>query len=220
MKRIMHVKRATVCFALLLCLLFGSVTALAVETAEVRIPVSASGADCTAVLLDVNGSTVQMLALKSGETAYFTVTCTGLRTNTFTIRLSDTDTDTVTYDKTAFQVNVELYYDSKGEIAYTLDADPTGVLGDNGKPDKLEFTNTVKLTPPAPVDPSKPMPTPAASADPSKSTPTTRTGTSPRTGDDSAPALWYAVFAVSFIGLLMVVILSTMYRRKEKKQTR
>jgi len=152
-----HGKRSTaaVVFALILCLMLGHISAFAAsESAEVQIPVSCTGADCTAVLLDEDGNVLQTLALKAGEASYFSVTCDGLLTHSFSLKLTDTDTSRITYDKTVYTVNVMLFYGEDGQVHYVIEADPTGVLGDkeSGKPTELAFKNVVQSVTPSTMD--------------------------------------------------------------------
>lgn len=133
---------------LLLVFLFasGSMYVSAAEMANVRIPVSAAGADCTAVLLNEDGNTPQTVMLTDGETSVFEFNCDGLGSHKFQIMLTDQDTAVTEFDKTKYTVDVELFDDENYDIISTIEADPLGVLGDgnDGKPGKLEFINTVK----------------------------------------------------------------------------
>lgn len=127
---------------LLLLLLPGSIRAVAAsENVEAKIPVSASGADCTAVLADEENETVQTLALSDGEEKTFSVLLEGLGAHRFSIRLTDKDTDTTTYDKTVYTVDAEVFCDEDYTFFYTITADPVGVIGQDGKPQKLAFVN-------------------------------------------------------------------------------
>ena len=131
----------------------GSLTAYAAaESAEVRIPVSAVGADCTAALMDENGEVLQTITLIDGSVSAFVTECDGLGSHRFTIKLTDTDTVTTVYDRTEYSIDVQLFYSDDLTIFYTIEADPVGVIGGVGKPEKLEFVNV--YTPlPCEVDP-------------------------------------------------------------------
>lgn len=123
----------------------GSVPALAAESAEVRLPVSASGEDCTALLLDRNGRQLQSLALRDGVEDAFTIRCDGLGRHVFTIRLAESDTQEITYDKTVYTVSVELFLTEDFRVEHSVVAE-TGDPAD-GKPEKLLFTNRRNPTP-------------------------------------------------------------------------
>lgn len=138
-------KMSALMLAVFMCMpVLGAVNVFAAETVNARIPVSCSGADCTAVLYDENGTEVQRLELKRGQISYFEFTCRGLREFKYSIKLDNTDTSTVTYDKTEFKVTVYTYYNTTGdEVLHTIVADPTGTIGEegSGKPTNLEFKN-------------------------------------------------------------------------------
>lgn len=160
--------RTVHCGKLIVILLFVFMlcpTARAEEAAQVRIPVLASGADCTAVLYDSAGNLLQTLPLKVGETSALAVRCVGLQRFTYTVRLSDQDTDTVKYDHTQYHVHIDLFYDSDDQIIYSITVDELGVLGQatEGKKEAILFENAVVATPtPAPtsVPTSTPEPYP------------------------------------------------------------
>ena len=152
----MRTKKLPRIFIMLFCaFLFhmGSLTAYAAaESAEVRIPVSAVGADCTAALMDENGEVLQTITLIDGSVSAFVTECDGLGSHRFTIKLTDTDTVTTVYDRTEYSIDVQLFYSDDLTIFYTIEADPVCVIGGVGKPEKLEFVNV--YTPlPCEVDP-------------------------------------------------------------------
>ena len=156
--------------------------AFAEETAQARIPVLASGADCTAVLYDSNGMLQQTLPLKAGETNAFVVNCIGLRRFTYTIRLLDQDTETVKFDHTQYHVHVDLFYGSDDQIIYSITVDELGVLGEekDGKKEAILFANVVAPTPtpvptetPTPVPTMPPTPVPTETPTPVPTTPPT-----------------------------------------------
>ena len=133
--------------ALVFCLLLGNIGALAAsETMDVSIPVSCTGAPCTAVLLDGAGNELARLNLTEGVTSYFTVHCAGLGDHGFQIKLINTDTATVTYDKTVFDVSITLFYGDDGQVHYVMSANP------GNKPTEIIFHNTPKTTPPPCTD--------------------------------------------------------------------
>ena len=74
------------------------------ESVAVSIPVIAEGGDCTAELLDEDGNQLQTLALKDGVEDSFSLTCQGLGKHSYSIRLADVDSDTVSYDKTVYHL--------------------------------------------------------------------------------------------------------------------
>ena len=135
--------------------------AIAEEAAMVRIPVLASGADCTALLYDSDGTILQTLPLKIGETNAFVVECVGLKRFTYTIRLMDQDTETVKYDHTQYHVNVDLFYGSDDQIIYSITVDELGVLGEakEGKKETLIFENVLTIPTPVPTATPTPVPT-------------------------------------------------------------
>ena len=96
-------------FVLLLFVIMLCPPARAEEAAQVRIPVLAFGADCTAVLYDSEENVLQALPLRVGETSAFAVHCVGLQRFTYTVRLLDQDTDTVKYDHTQYHIHVDLF---------------------------------------------------------------------------------------------------------------
>lgn len=141
-------KGAAVLFALIFCLLLGNIPALAAESAEVKIPVSCTGAACTAVLYDAEESELDRLDLQPGTTSFFTVTCVGLGEFKYSIKLDNADANGVTYDKTVFNVTVTTYYSGNSNLAYAITADPLapinviGEVGNTlGKPTELVFEN-------------------------------------------------------------------------------
>lgn len=124
--------------------------ARAEETVEALIPVSCSGAPCTAALLDKNG-TIELARqnLIPGETAHFAVSCNGLGEFSYILKLTDSDTGLVTYDKSVYKVTVTTYQNEGAPVSYVITAQvaeaPEIVLGDDaGKPSKLEFENFTK----------------------------------------------------------------------------
>ncbi len=151
------------------CGLLGVPTAFAAENPDsltAEIPVSCVGAPCTAQLSDASGRVLDSLSLTPGVTAKFTVNCQGLNAHVFNLKLTDTDTAAIAYDKTEFAVTVELFRIAEDKVIYTITADPTGVLDpdDAGKPDKLEFVNTE--IPPPTVPPTEPPVEPLCTDDP------------------------------------------------------
>ncbi|MCR4963044.1 MAG: Cna B-type domain-containing protein [Firmicutes bacterium] len=142
-------KAAMGLFALIFCLLLGNMTAFAASnTAEVKIPVSCTGADCTAVLLNADGTEMQRLSLTAGQTAQLTLTCKGALPQSFTLQLNNTDTNRVTYDKTAYGIRVSLDAGGNAVAGYTIEAGSTG-NAPSGKLTEPVFHNTVR-----PADPS------------------------------------------------------------------
>ncbi|MFQ9893154.1 MAG: Spy0128 family protein [Emergencia sp.] len=139
-KRIMTV--LVLCFIASLFMVSSISAFAAAESSEIKIPVSATGANCTAVLCDEEGEQIQTIALTDGKAAAFEIYCEGLGSHIFTIALLDQDTDVTVFDKTKYTVDVELFYSDDNEIFYTITADPVGVIGQEGKPEKLEFINT------------------------------------------------------------------------------
>lgn len=127
--------------------------AFAEEAVLVRIPVLASGADCTAVLYDSDGTMLQTLPLKTDEINAFAVRCVGLRRFTYTVRLTNQDTDTVKYDHTQYHVHADLFYGNDDQIIYSITVDELGVLGQatEGKKETLTFENVVIVPPPTEV---------------------------------------------------------------------
>lgn len=138
-------KTVRVFLSVLICLVFTATVALAAEPVTVKIPVSCSGAACTAALFDSENNALEQLALSPGVVSSFTVTCSGIGDFHYSIKLSNEDTDLVTYDDTVFQVTVTTYYDGEDKLRYVITADPTGVLGEEGnslgKPSELRFDN-------------------------------------------------------------------------------
>ena len=153
-----HGKLFMIClFLFMLCPI-----AFAEETAQARIPVLASGADCTAVLYNSDGILQQTLPLRAGETNSFVVHCVGLRRFTYTIRLLDQDTETVKYDHTQYHVHVDLFYGSDDQIIYSITVDELGVLGQatEGKKEAILFANAVAAPTPTPIPTETPTPVP------------------------------------------------------------
>ena len=140
-------------FVLLLFVIMLCPPARAEEAAQVRIPVLAFGADCTAVLYDSEENLLQVLPLRVGETSAFAVHCVGLQRFTYTVRLLDQDTDTVKYDHTQYHIHVDLFYGSDDKIIYSITVDELGVLGQatEGKKEAILFENTVAVPTPTPV---------------------------------------------------------------------
>ena len=113
------------------------------ETEEItaQIPVTAVGGSCTAALYDADGEVVETLKIEKGKTESFTITCNRLDTYRFTVALTDKDTASMIYDKTEYHVSVIVYLDAEDVWHCTVVADPLGVIGEEGKPDKIEFVN-------------------------------------------------------------------------------
>lgn len=139
--RIQRIAKAVLLVLLASLFLTGGISVLAVEGINAEIPVSASGVDCEAALYDESGELLQTLPLKTGDTDAFQVYCDGLGSHQFKICLLDQDTETAVFDKTVYSVDIEVFYNDKSEIFYTVTADSFGVIGEEGKPEKLEFLN-------------------------------------------------------------------------------
>ena len=117
------------------------------EQLEVKIPVSVVGNEATVGLFDGDGVMVKRLSIEAGGKKSFKVECSGFETIKFTLKVLNEDTDRVTYDKKVYLISVDLYRTDNGEIHYTITADPTGVLGNSGKPDEFIFKNETKDLP-------------------------------------------------------------------------
>lgn len=150
------IRKPVILLPLLLLFLFSvwNVPAFAAEQATVNLPVSATGADCTAAIYDADGNELQTISIGAGETKFFALTCTGLDTLTYTVKLKDQDNDAATYDKTVYLLSVGLYMTANGEITYSVEAYARGASG--GKVEKLIFKNERH---------SSPDPTPKSCAD-------------------------------------------------------
>ena len=140
---------ALIMLALLLTIF--PVPVLGAEEAEVNIPVSVTGASCTAAIFDAEGNELETLALAGGEAKDFTLTCTGLDTLKYTVALKDEDTDTITYDKTVYEIEVDLYYTEEGEISYAIAAGPAGTSVEE-KVEVLTFKNVIHCMDDPPIE--------------------------------------------------------------------
>ena len=117
------------------------------DSVEALIPVSCSGAPCTAVLLDESGQEeLDRLPLTPGSTGFFRVAFDRLDDYVFTLKLVDADTDALVFDKTVYRVTVTTYRLDDEKVAYVITAsteeNPEIILGDeSGKPTELVFDN-------------------------------------------------------------------------------
>ena len=133
------------------------------ESVQVYIPVIATGADCSAELLDSNYHRVQWLDLKQGVPSFFTVTCNGLMRFTYHALVLNKDTSVVKYDRTVYTIHVDVFMNGQGQPAYFITIEDPANSG--SKLDTVRFNNTSLLpvltpTPtPSPTPTSTPRPT-------------------------------------------------------------
>ena len=140
-------KRMTVILLLsgfLLMLMPGNV--LALVSVQVRFPILATGADCSAELLDQDGNRIQALLLKDGIEDAFTVSCYLMQDYYYTIRLIEKDTQTIKYDHTEYTVLITLFYKEDGQIGYIYTVSDGSTTF---KTDRFEFRN--KMIEPTPT---------------------------------------------------------------------
>jgi len=141
--------------ACMLSILLAFSCAQAEESVLAEIPVIANGADCTAVLVDADGNTVDSVELKDGVEGTLSVLCKGMFAFHYTVRLDNEDTETVQYDTTAYQVTITPYYGADDIVQYILTVGDTEPY----KPEQLSFTNTVaqpEETTPSPEETTPP----------------------------------------------------------------
>ena len=162
MKRNMNIRLNLILLCGLL-LLMVCTAASADETAEVHIPVLARGADCTAELTDIYGTRLQLLELKDGVPAEFVIECTGLLHFTYSVRLTDKDTEKVQYDHTIYSVDIDVFRGSDDRIFYTISVTEAGSQGEDNKESSIRFINKTEestATPTPTPTPSSETPTP------------------------------------------------------------
>lgn len=146
-----RLKRRLAAWAAVIFCLAAMLTGAQAESAEIRIPVIATSADCTAALLDEGGNAVQTLELTAGEERFFTVTSDRLGTTAYTVKLTNENTATTTYDPSVFAVNAMLYYSGSGALATLVEIKPYGDVS-SPKKERVEFENV--FTPlPVTLDP-------------------------------------------------------------------
>ena len=118
---------------------------------SVEIPVVAHRADCTAQLETNYGYPLQALALEEDVTAHFSVSISGPGVYNYRVRVTDEDNDAIHYDRTVFNVQVNVTNGPGGALLYSLEvtnpADPASKAID------LAFTNTVLHPLPCEDDP-------------------------------------------------------------------
>lgn len=137
-------KKCIAFLAAAICMFSLGTAALAAgDSTEVVLPVSASGVDCTATLLDKNGATVQTLPLKAGETGNFVFIVTGLGSHNYTVRLADEDSYKATFDKTVYTVKI-VVSSVGGKIYATIEVFRDGVEDKYGD---ISFVNKPLVDP-------------------------------------------------------------------------
>ena len=125
----------------MLAVLFICSCALADESMQVSIPVTAHGADCTVALYDAGGHRVQFLNLKAGQETAFVVNCVGLKRFTYTALVTNDDTENVSYDRRNYRITIDLIYDENDQLCANIFIE--NLTSSECKLQKLEFINTV-----------------------------------------------------------------------------
>ncbi len=160
---------------LIMAVVYGALAAT--ESVTVYIPVSATGAACTALL---TGSGVNMTqTLTPGSSATFTLTVNGLGRFEYTLRLTDADTAMIDYDDTVFTVDVDTYWADATTLAYVLSANHGA---GTPKVAEIRFDNSINtpvVTPDNP--PTAPALTPSATPRPTPTETPAPTATVPPT---------------------------------------
>lgn len=133
--------------SLLVVLLLSSGSALADESMQVSIPVTALGYDCTVELYDSAGHRVQFVKLREGEASAFNIQCTGLRRFVYTALVADRDTSDVSYDRSNYRITIDMVYDENDRLSAMLFIE--NLVSSEGKLPGLVFVN--KPTTPTPT---------------------------------------------------------------------
>ena len=147
------------------------------HSVTVNIPVSCTGAPCTVRLSDAAGGQVQ----EKDAPATFEITVSDLGNYEYVLRVVNEDTADITYDKTVYHVNVSVFTNESDDWFPAIEADPIGLVNDDGKPEAFEFHNTDNRPSPAP----SPTPTPSTSPAP---TVTPAPSATPSPGSEVTPA--------------------------------
>ena len=103
-----------------------------------------------------------------------------------------------------------LFYGDDEQIRYVIEADPVGVLGNegSGKPTELTFANAIHS---APEKTTEVINTPKTGSE-------SHTGVNtPKTGDDSHIMLWGMLAVISLALIVLLEIRLVMTKRREKK---
>lgn len=152
--------------ALLAVLLLACGGALADESMQVSIPVTARDADCTVELYDSAGHRVQFVKLREGETSTFNIQCTGLGRSVYTALVADRDTPDVSYDRSNYRITIDLVYDENGQMSAMMFIE--NLVSSESKLPGLVFVNepTAPVVTPTPMPVVTPTPTPVPTPTP------------------------------------------------------
>jgi len=104
------------CLLLMGCLLWLTGSAVAEERISVRIPIVASGADCTAVLYNSKGQPIQLLTLEKDIGNAFILELNGLFQTRYTVLVLEQDTEQIRYDRSMYIVQVSVFYGPNDEL--------------------------------------------------------------------------------------------------------
>lgn len=195
-------------------------SASAAEKADVAVPISVNGADCTVVLENADGVQLQSLLIKQGETDSFKLSFDKADTYTYRVHVVDKDTDRVTYDKSVYDVSVYIFELDDGSMRSAVIAEVSGGSSDEGKPDKLVFNNNMIPTETETTGRETEPSTEALSSEPSQASNVSADTLSnaaalPQTGT----MLWLTPYLL--IGGLLVIaagILLKVIRREDKRE--
>ena len=148
---------------LLAVLLVSGVRALADEYIQVRIPVIATGADCTAALYDSRGQRIRLLNLEADVGNAFIVDCNSLLQTQYKAVVYSEDNEDVKFDRTTYKISIDVYYGAEDQLQSSVIIEkklPDGTHG--GKEAMIRFENSPALPPPT----SAPTVTPGPTATP------------------------------------------------------
>lgn len=144
----------------LLCLTLSGAAA-AGESVLVHIPALATGADCTAVLYNSHGQPIQLLTLEKDIGNAFILECNGLLQSRYTVSVSEKDTESVTYDRSMYIIQVSVYYGADGELLSAVVIERQSVDGTlGGKEGMIRFNNQTAQAPATPTPTAGPVITP------------------------------------------------------------
>ena len=130
----------------------GVFSVAAVVAIPVRIPVSCSGADCTAVLYNADGMELYRLKLEADRETSFEVFCRGFDDFQYLVKLEEEDSEGRHYDRTVYRVIVTTGHGANDDPCYVITAfrEDTEREENVGKVSVLSFTNSLIPSRPAP----------------------------------------------------------------------
>ena len=218
------IKSAVILLALPLYifLLFGVGNAKA-DVGTAIIPVFVKGQKCNVALYDEHGNKMNMQCISGNCQGEFSVSVAGMKTRYYTVKVTDKDDDEIVYDKREYKVAVDLFYDTRGRIYATV----TGITETGGKPAQLEFDNKLRSE----LDPNWNNDNNNADGRGHEEDENGRNGGGtpasvkglldyfdvPKTGDSSRVWVLFCVSMTARFGILAVLIMFFINRRKERQ---